>query len=215
MCGLAATRWWAQVYGLLALGYHSSVDADQLDRITACEGLAAEVEQVGMAGLLSDLSRHARETDAECLRQDFDDLFVVPGPKYVTPYESVYRDGSIDVSGRATSLVYGPSTRAVCAFYDRIGLKIEQDYSELPDYVGLEMACMEYLYVREADYLEAMDESSARAAADFRESFCWMHLAKWIPDLERRIREQAETAYYRTFAAATLAAVSKGIQTTG
>ena len=205
-CDPAEARCWADVYGVLALGYHAPHDTERLARVEARDPPAGEVAPNPVAEALSSLCGSSQETEAESLRQDFDDLFMVPGPKYVTPYESVYVDGPIADGGDGR--VCGPATRSVQAFYDRIGLAVAPGYPELPDFVGLEMACMEYLCTREANYLEAGDGASAGKVQVLRRAFCQDHLMRWIPELDAHIQRRAETAYYRTFAELTSAAVS-------
>ena len=214
-CDLAETRCWADLYGLLALGYHSPPDGEQLGRIGVCEQAAGEIGLDVAAKTLSALRGSGQETEAESLRQDFDDLFMVPGSKYMTPYESVYVDSPVEADGRVRRRVCGPATLSVQSFYDRVGLTIAPDYPELPDFVGLEMACMEYLYTREADYLEEGDEASAGKVRILRQAFCQDHLLRWIPELCARIRTCAETGYFKIFAEFTCAAVSGNSEAPG
>lgn len=195
-------RWRTEVYGLLARAFHAPPDDGQAERWGACSRTAAGVGLNLLTDRFCSLEGAARNDGAAALRQDFNDLFMVPGPKYVTPYESVYRDEPVEANGRVGSRTCGPSTQAVVAFYARIGLNIAKGYIELPDYVGLEMACMEYLCVREAECLEAGRDDAARNARALERAFVRDHLLRWVPDLETRIRAKAETGFYRALASA-------------
>jgi len=195
----------AAVYGLLALAYHGPPDAALVSRIDSCAKIAVEAGLARIGRMLAELPLLAREEPAERTRQDFHDLFMVPGPSYVAPYESVYRDAPIEARGRLSPRTFGPSTQAVTAFYGRVGLQVSQTYTELPDYVGLELACMEYLCIREAQYLEARSYEAAARARALECSFLREHLSVWLPSLEARIREKAKTAYFRALASLTTA----------
>lgn len=190
----------AEVYGLLSLLFHSPPANEHVERMAACADRVTA---------FSELARLARETSADSLRQDFDDLFMVPLGAYVAPYESVYRDAPIDANGRAAPRTFGPSTQAVLAFYERVGLRVARSYGELPDHIGLELACMEYLCVREAEYLEKGQVPAAQKARALACVFLREHLALWTGPLADRIREKARTEYFRTLAAATAAWVKQ------
>ncbi|MHC4605922.1 MAG: TorD/DmsD family molecular chaperone [Planctomycetota bacterium] len=192
------------MYGLLAMAFHGPPDGKQVACMDRCASAARDAGAEELAGMFSDLARFARETDHETLRQDFDDLFGVPGGKYVTPYESVYADEPIEANGRVKARTCGPSMVAVSVFYRRIGLDVARDYPELRDYVGLELACMEYLCLKEAEYEEAGSESSISRSRALQRSFTDEHLLRWFPALTEEIRKKSETGFHRTLAALTL-----------
>ncbi len=193
----------AGVFAAMSLAYHAPPDEGLLARFSSCAAEAAPSEWSDMQKDFSDLARLASETPRESLRQDFDDLFRVPGSKYVTPYESVYLDGPLEINGRSKARTCGPSMQAVSAFYSRIGLEVVPGYPELRDYIGLELSCMEYLCARETGFLEAGDESSAQKSAALQRLFLEEHLSRWFPGLEAAIREKAETEFYRKLASLT------------
>jgi TorA maturation chaperone TorD len=203
-CRAAETRWWAETFGVLARAYHGPPEQSQITRLAACERAARDLAVSDMACHLAALARFARDCDAEAIRQDFHDLFMVPGPNYVTPYESVYVDSSIEANGRVRGRVSGPSALAVRGFYERVGLGLAPGYPEPPDYVGLELACAEYLCLREARFLEEEQAEGADTVRRLREGFVREHLAAWIPELARRIRVSAGTEYHRSLADATV-----------
>ncbi|MBI4602244.1 MAG: molecular chaperone TorD family protein [Planctomycetes bacterium] len=192
-----------QVYGFLAFGYHYPPDREQAPRLAASERAARELGLGNLGDAFGELARLVRGAAQDLLRQDFDDLFMVPGPRYVTPYESVYRDPPIEANARVAPRTYGPSTQAILAYYSRIGLQITKGYVELPDYVGLEMACMEYLCTREAECAAAGRDPEAENVRALERRFLREHLGAWVAPLAARIREKAGTEYYRTLAGVT------------
>ena len=131
------------------------------------------------------------------LEREFVDLFVVPNPRYVAPYESVYRDCWVlpPVPGKQSTervigrLLMGESTLQVRQAYLQAGVLPEED---LPDHIANELRFMAYLWTREA---EAPD-GEARAWADLREEFRQEHLLKWIGQLRERVVERERLGYY-------------------
>jgi len=135
------------------------------------------------------------------LEHEFMDLFVVPNPRYVAPYESVYRDRWLLESASGTEpgkgpaplvmerLLMGESTMAVRQAYLQAGVLPEED---LPDHIANELRFMAHLWAREA---EAGGE--APDLADLRRRFREEHLLKWIGQLRERVAERDRLGYYR------------------
>ena len=131
------------------------------------------------------------------LRREFMDLFVVPNPQYVAPYESAYRDrwalppgpgeeGTEQVIGR---LLMGESTLQVRQAYLQAGVLPEED---LPDHIANELRFMAHLWAREAEA-----DGEAPALADLRQRFREEHLLKWIGQLRDVVTERDRLGYYR------------------
>lgn len=194
----------AEVYRLLGALFHFPPRSEERESMATVARLLREAGLAATASAVDDLARLARRGPEEELLVEFNGLFMVPGKQYVAPYESVYVDAPIEAGNRATPRTFGPSTRAVMAFYQAIGLSISTTYTELPDFIGLQMACMEYLCRRETEYLQAKDALGVERARAFQRRFLEEHLARWTPALVTRIREKAATAYGRALAALTL-----------
>ena len=135
------------------------------------------------------------------LGRDYGALFVVPGPRYVAPYESVYRDAwqvrvppdaHASASGAASKtvkgLLMGDSTLEVQRCYSEAGVLPER---EIPDHVGNELRFMAYLSRRRSDAVED-DARLADLQAHFRDE----HLLKWLDPLGDRIRESEHAGFY-------------------
>jgi len=131
------------------------------------------------------------------LEREFMDLFVVPNPRYVAPYESVYRDcwvlppgpgreSTEQVIGR---LLMGESTLQVRQAYLRAGVLPQED---LPDHIANELRFMAYLWESEADA-----DGEGPASADLRQRFCREHLLRWIGPLHERVAERDRIGFYR------------------
>jgi TorA maturation chaperone TorD len=136
------------------------------------------------------------------LEQDYVELFVVPNPRYVAPYESVYRDAWLlpvqhdpDRPFAARSrmikgLVMGESTAAVRKCYEEASLVPSE---ELPDHIANELRFMAYLVDRETQ----TPQDGSRYAA-LRARFRNEHLLKWVGRLRDRILESERPGYYST-----------------
>jgi TorA maturation chaperone TorD len=124
---------------------------------------------------------------------DFEALFRVPGPRYLSPYESVYRS---QTSGAGGGLC-GPETVAVERLYLKEGLEPNGEFSELPDHVGVELEFMAFL-CRNA--VEAMHASDAATAQEYHhQQYCFFmeHVGPWLRLLAERLASQAQTSVYR------------------
>jgi TorA maturation chaperone TorD len=134
------------------------------------------------------------------LEREFMDLFVVPNPRYVAPYESVYRDRWLLEPASGTEagmgpaplvmerLLMGESTMAVRQAYLQVGVLPEED---LPDHIANELRFMAHLWAREAEA-----DGEAPALADLRQRFREEHLLKWIGQLRERVAERDRLGYY-------------------
>lgn len=131
------------------------------------------------------------------LRREFMDLFVVPSPQYVAPYESAYRDcwvlppgpGKESTEQVIGSLLMGESTMQVRQAYLQAGVLPEED---LPDHIANELRFMAHLWAREAEA-----DGEAPALADLRQRFRKEHLLQWIGQLRERVMERDHLGYYR------------------
>jgi len=135
------------------------------------------------------------------VEREFMDLFVVPNPRYVAPYESVYRDrwllepasGTEPGKGSAPlvmeRLLMGESTMAVREAYLQAGVLPEED---LPDHIANELRFMAHLWAREAEA-----GGDAPGLTDLRQRFREEHLLKWIGQLREKVAERERLGYYR------------------
>lgn len=169
------------------------------------DGFIEEMEEVFGAAAVDDLRRFVGgfQGDYESLEQEFQDLFMVPLGRYVTPYEAVYRDERKVGDDRVQGLMMGPSTLAVKQLYREAGAAVSEDFKDLPDHVGLELACMEFLCEREARAWEEQDLDNVQRIRDFQKRLLHEHLLLWVPALCGRIRENATGPLYRGIAGLT------------
>ena len=174
-------------------------------------GLLEALENIFGHAAVDDLrlSVSQIQSDYESLDQEFQDLFMVPLGRYVTPYEAVYRDEREVGDDRVQGLLMGPSTLAVKQLYREAGAAVSEDFKDLPDHVGLELACMGFLCEAEAQAWVKEDLDSVRRMRDFQKKLLHEHLLLWVPALCGRIRERAPGPYYRGIAGLTEAHLAR------
>lgn len=131
------------------------------------------------------------------IEREFMDVFVVPNPRYVAPYESVYRDRWLILPAAGTGapqavrgLLMGDSTLAVQDAFTEAGI---MPSSDLPDHIGNELRLVAHLWHVEA-CAEAQD---AVEAARQRERFVAEHLLQWIGALGGQIAQSSASGFYR------------------
>lgn len=190
----------AAVYAALSFAFHYAPREEDLALFQRTAKAAARLGQGAVGASLERLVALARENKPVPTVREFNDLFMVPATKYVAPYESVFVDLPIEADGKVAARTCGPSTQAVVRFYQQIGLAIGSDYTELPDYIGLELACMEFLCLREAQSLADGDHVAADRCRSMQLRFVREHLDRWAKKLAEAIRGKAQTSFYMTLA---------------
>ncbi|MCK5350923.1 molecular chaperone TorD family protein, partial [bacterium] len=112
-------------------------------------------------------------TQQEELVVEYAHLFVGPHELVAPPYGSVYLDGQGEVMG--------PSTRDVIRIYQEEGLALEENLTELPDHITVELEFLYYLVTSELKALYSGDAQEAIKLFDKQKSFLDKHLLKWAP----------------------------------
>ena len=138
---------------------------------------------------------------ADGIEQEYMAMFVIPGPRYVAPYESVFRDrwlisGNLEPGSDARSediaaqgLLMGDSTLAVRRCFVDAGVLPEND---LPDHLANELRLVAHLWRIESDPSAADRENVAALRREVRDE----HLLKWVGDLRERLESRDELGYY-------------------
>lgn len=197
-----------QLYRFLAAAFLRPPGA-QLVAPFLDDGIVAELGDRFGKDAVADLRRFKESFggDYGSLDQEYQDLFVVPLGRYVTPYESVYRDERMVEDERVRGLLMGPSTLAVKALYRDAGVEVAEDLPELPDHAGLELACMESLCEAESRAWLGDDAGGVERARKLQQRLLEEHLLQWVPSLCARIRDNSPGPFYRGIATLTEAAL--------
>jgi TorA maturation chaperone TorD len=124
---------------------------------------------------------------------DFEALFRVPGSRYLSPYESVYRSKTASGWG----CLCGPETAAVERLYLKEGLGPRAEFTELPDHVGVELEFMAYLCGKALDAMRTGDRALLVEYQRRQQLFFREHLEAWVRLLAEKLASQAQTSLYR------------------
>jgi len=149
---------------------------------------------------LSELAQCVAGSDAQlqALRQEYMDLFRVPGGKYVTPYESVYRD-TREIEGKPVKgLLLGPSALDVQKWYRLAAAEMNTDVKELPDHIGILVAFMAYLCHKEQEFAATGDISHVEDAWRIEREFITIHIISWVATLTSSVRSKVNDTLYNT-----------------
>ena len=150
------------VYGFFSQAFIRGPSQQFLEALISDEGTANLREIFPDAAYRQELAqvrldaREGRLTLEEAVL-DFEALFRVPGSRYLSPYESVYR--SQGAGGRGG--LCGPETAAVERLYLKEGLGPNAEFTELPDHVGVELEFMAFLCRKAVEAMQAGDAATA------------------------------------------------------
>ncbi|GAB4136375.1 MAG: hypothetical protein Fur0037_00850 [Planctomycetota bacterium] len=199
--GAARAETRASFYRVFSFACHGLSLPDMIESLTDLQETRGVEIAPHIAESLAAWLDIARASTSEEVAQDFHDLFLVPAKKYVTPYESVYLDPPVESGFRGPKKInFGPSTLAVLRFYRSVGLAIGEDYKELPDFAGLELACMEYLCSKEAFCFRDGDSANFARFAAAQVRFHERHIGRWFSSLCDKIEQNASTRFHAQMA---------------
>lgn len=145
----------------------------------------------------------ADSLDLDQLRYEYNNLFMVPGGQFVTPYESVYRGSRTEGGKEVLGLLNGPETLDVRDHYRRLQVEIDPRRRAPADFVGNELEFMHLLVARERDAWQRGDEEVAQVYLRHQRDFLLDHLARWLPELCARLAAATRQPLYRAVAAMT------------
>jgi TorA maturation chaperone TorD len=122
------------------------------------------------------------------LLDEYERLFVGPGPVPCPPYESFWRD---DVPVEIRRSLMGPCTEDLRRLYGELGLQISPRAGELPDHIAVELEAMAYAL--------SIDESG-----DLARQLFFDHVRRWLPRLCRAVGHETQHGVYRELAELSL-----------
>ncbi|WP_143288655.1 TorD/DmsD family molecular chaperone [Calderihabitans maritimus] len=198
---LAVAR--ANVYGFLATCYLKK-PSEWLTKLKK----QGKFDLVGIFGTEGkNLQRQLNDCLSPCSRgklqhldEEFHALFSVPGDKYLTPYESCYREKKLDGSWGNN---WGCNTVEVQFLYKRAGATVLDELGRLPDHFGVELAFLEYLCLGEESSIRAGDFEQAGTYQRWQRGFLNDHLLQWSEEFLSRLEQCSEEELYFAIAAVT------------
>lgn len=119
-------------------------------------------------------------------------LFVGPFDLKAPPYGSVYLDGE--------RTVMGPSTMETIRHYEEEGLVRDEEFSDLPDHISVELEFIYYLIYRRVEALEKGETEKAQMYLQKEEDFRHDFLGRWVPSFCRNIIDESDNSFYKALA---------------
>ena len=204
----------SNTYRFLSALYSSCPSLELIMAVKEKGFLIAFNDLVGPEFDLEAMQESIESMDNTCdeLCLEYNHLFVVPNPRYVPPYESVYRDKwnieycgipEIDLSPKRKiikGLVWGQSTAKVKRGYEKAGFVISEDYKDLPDHIGLEFEFMSVLSNKEKEFRKLKDRNRAIEYLNSEKDFLKKHILVWVPNFCTKVEESTDYAFYRMMA---------------
>lgn len=209
----------ANIYRFLASTFLTAPTDAVLVRVRAAAFRAALAEWTDGSGW--DDIASAPEDE---LAVEYHHLFVVPGNRYVPPFESVYTDsvdilyspheisGAGDMPTRVGALLWGPSTIAVERAYAAAGFQVDGAVGVPPDHLGIELQFLARLCDAQAQAWETEDEPEARRFERLEREFLQAHLLRWISHWRTRLEAVSAHSFYGVLARATESIVHSSAQ---
>jgi TorA maturation chaperone TorD len=177
---------------LLAACYYQPDPAFVEERMFV--SMAAAGAQLGseFAGDARALGEAFDHEDRQALLVDYTHLFVGPGEKLASPYESSWRgrDGASPVL-------------PVLSMYQEGGFDVAEDFLDLPDHVAAELEFLYLTIFRAAQAALAGDLDALAKWEGLERRFLALHLGAWVTPFAQATRACAACAFYRTLADAT------------
>lgn len=193
------------IYRLLAACYYPPTAALLDER--SCAAVAELLESVA-----PDAAESARQAASCCSTAPLEDLlveysrlFLGPFKLVAPPYGSVWLDESKGVMGA--------STARVAAFYDNSGLRLADDFSELPDHIAVELEFMSYLAFKQREALSTGDYDEAGRMSAVQREFLADFLLPWLEPFTTCIVEDGESSLYQAIASCTATFVAADMAT--
>lgn len=119
-------------------------------------------------------------------------LFVGPFSLEAPPYGSVYLEPE--------KKVMGETTVAVRQCYSEAGLVLDEEFTELPDHMAVELEFLSYLLQRTIDAAMQGDDKSVATWTERRADFLRRFLLGWYGAFCIAIREHTDNPFYRAWA---------------
>ncbi|WP_048600442.1 TorD/DmsD family molecular chaperone [Rubeoparvulum massiliense] len=122
-------------------------------------------------------------------QEEFQRLFIGPGPLQAPPWESVYTSKEGNLFDRATL--------EVRAIYLEQGYQFTRYQHEPDDHLALEL---EFMAKMIEQWLQLEDEVERSISLHVQRDFLKQHLINWVPQFAQRIEKLSKSQFYQGFA---------------
>jgi putative dimethyl sulfoxide reductase chaperone len=202
---VAAARSQADVYGFLATLLNECPDAALVGNLRAAGGdfirsLAEEANLTGeVAQGFRDMAKYVEESQSQPeqavqqdLAVDWTRLFRGLSPTYspMPPYEASF----VETNGTPIQVI-----QEVNQLYRVNGLAMSSEYSDRPDYMGVELSFLQHLSEAEARAWKENKPELARSHQKTAQEFLNGHLGIWADKFITPAMDFARTGFYHGF----------------
>ena len=125
---------------------------------------------------------------------EYNRLFVGPGHLPSPPYESVYL--TIDEDNK-DGIVLGDSALDAKYQYLSAGISLPEDFTDLPDHIGVELDFMSYLCFEESSKIQEGDDEGLCDVVNKQYDFITNHLDNWISSFTDAVVNSTELDFYK------------------
>ncbi|MDB2387232.1 molecular chaperone TorD family protein [Shewanella sp.] len=139
-----------------------------------------------LAGFLAQWSTDTHAAELVELKLDYGQLFFGPGEPNAVPQGSVYLSEE--------QLLNDRSTMALMDFYQAYGVKVDVDYPQPLDHIGLFFAVLDQTFGR------LQSEATNHALVRFTQVLLQQHLLPWAPRCLELAQQHATSDFYRAIA---------------
>ncbi|SHG30436.1 chaperone TorD involved in molybdoenzyme TorA maturation [Desulfacinum infernum DSM 9756] len=193
----------AEVYGFFSRVFVGRPDGAFWEQLTAEDTMDALGALFGDHPALDVLRSAAGEGagksgNPEAIQVEYDNLFLVPGPYHVPPYESVLMADEKAGGRRAT--LFGKGAQEIARIYEAHGLEPWEGIENFPDHIGVELAFMEHLCRRAAESYASGVPDRARDLEEAAARFLGEHLHAFSHRLASAILETGLSPTYEALA---------------
>ncbi|QAR32590.1 hypothetical protein EP073_03965 [Geovibrio thiophilus] len=150
-----------------------------------CESL----ESVTGLGLLKKYFSTYTESSFGELTDNYNVLFIGPGPLLAAPWESVYTE--------TDKTLFGKSTLDVREMYRKNGLQINKLHKEPDDHISYECAYINFLSLKAVEAFESEEKEKCCDLIEDMRLFYGLHMKKWVVEFADRVIENSATDFYK------------------
>jgi TorA maturation chaperone TorD len=182
------------LYSVLAASVRSepseAVLGELTDRLSALNKNMTGQWQPELGRSIEALLKTLASDNPEDLAADYADLFLLGKNGSGAPSESAYLEG----------MLYGRATMDVIEFYAQFGFVRENSFREPADHIALECAFMAALGMELVEHSRGGNRGELKRLVDAQSNFLRIHMAQWVPGWAEKVKEAAETNFYKAIA---------------
>ncbi len=131
-----------------------------------------------------------QQTALKELEVEYTRLFITAYPRIpAPPYASIYLEDD--------RLVWGNSTVEALEIYREAGLKVSDDFRDVPDHIAAELEFVSYLISSELKAKEKGDDDRLSKMLSIQDCFLADHLLKWASSFFDIVIESTGPTFYR------------------